>query len=197
MRYAGFWSRLWATFVDVVVLTPPFVLIVWLEGFSRTAAFLLVVPKTLMFPAYSIYCHGRWGQTIGKMAASIRVVSTDGDAISWPQAFLRASVDTVLAVAISATLVVGISRMPTSEWVTLSWTERGARVAQLSPRYEALDWANSVWFWGELVALLFNRRRRALHDFIAGTVVIHVGPRSTFPVLDPDRLGVLPLLDRR
>ena len=48
--------------------------------------------------------------------------------------------------------------------------------------------------WWLTVVLLFNRRKRALHDFIAGTVVIHTAP----PALpDPDRLGILPMLDRR
>jgi uncharacterized RDD family membrane protein YckC len=43
-----------------------------------------------------------------------------------------------------------------------------------SHRPEWLDWvntANQVWMWSEVVVMLFNRRRRALHDFIAGTVV--------------------------
>jgi uncharacterized RDD family membrane protein YckC len=50
---------------------------------------------------------------------------------------------------------------------------------------------------GDLVVLLFNRRKRALHDFIAGTVVIHDLDKPRFPVLDPDRLGIRPLLGRR
>ena len=29
-----------------------------------------------------------------------------------------------------------------------------------------------IWIWSELIVMLTNRRRRALHDFIAGTVVI-------------------------
>ena len=31
----------------------------------------------------------------------------------------------------------------------------------------------TIWFWGELVVPLTNRKRRALHDFLAGTVVVH------------------------
>ena len=29
-----------------------------------------------------------------------------------------------------------------------------------------------AWWWGAVVVMLFNRERRSLHDFIAGTVVI-------------------------
>jgi len=30
----------------------------------------------------------------------------------------------------------------------------------------------AVWVYGELIVLLTNKKRRALHDFLAGTVVI-------------------------
>lgn len=30
-----------------------------------------------------------------------------------------------------------------------------------------------IWPWMEVATMLLNQRRRAVHDFIAGTVVIH------------------------
>jgi uncharacterized RDD family membrane protein YckC len=198
MRYAGFWSRLCANVVDVVALLPVYYLGTWIEGRSRTAALVVQIPLTLLFTAYVVYFHGRWGRTLGKMAAGIRVVNVAGDAISWRQAFLRSSVDAVLTLAFAATTVVGLWRIPSEEYLTLSsWRQRMHRVADLAPGRGVLGWANEIWFWGELIVLLFNRRKRALHDFIAGTVVIHDPDKPRFPVLDPDRLGILPLLDRR
>jgi uncharacterized RDD family membrane protein YckC len=29
-----------------------------------------------------------------------------------------------------------------------------------------------IWIWGEFVTMLFNKKRRAVHDYMAGTVVI-------------------------
>jgi len=34
-----------------------------------------------------------------------------------------------------------------------------------------------VWIWGEFLTMLFNKKRRAVHDFMAGTVVVRT-PRS-------------------
>lgn len=100
--------------------------------------------------------------------------------------------------AASVTILVGLSRISADEYLTLSsWTQRGRRLAALAPGRDILFWANEIWFWGELVVLLFNRRKRALHDLVTGTVLVHVSPGPGFPVLDPDRLGILPLLDRR
>jgi uncharacterized RDD family membrane protein YckC len=35
-----------------------------------------------------------------------------------------------------------------------------------------LDILGQLWFWSEVVTMLFNKKKRALHDFIAGTMVI-------------------------
>jgi uncharacterized RDD family membrane protein YckC len=55
----------------------------------------------------------------------------------------------------------------------LSGIKRPERIIELSPGYDVLDYSLTVWIWSEIIVLLFNRRKRALHDFIAGTVVIH------------------------
>jgi uncharacterized RDD family membrane protein YckC len=47
-------------------------------------------------------------------------------------------------------------------------------------RYEALrpawvvavDYLYNAWLVSQIVSVLFNKRRRALHDFLAGTVVV-------------------------
>jgi uncharacterized RDD family membrane protein YckC len=35
-----------------------------------------------------------------------------------------------------------------------------------------LDWLSMLWFLLEIATMLTNRRRRAIHDFLAGSVVI-------------------------
>jgi uncharacterized RDD family membrane protein YckC len=131
------------------------------------------IPWTLLHACYNVYFHGRWGQNIGKMVVGIRVISVTGDPISWKQAFLRFSVDAVLGVSLTVSSVLGLLRIAPSEYATLSWTERALRVADLSPGYDFLSYAMNIWIWSEVIVLLFNRQRRALHDFIAGTVVVH------------------------
>jgi uncharacterized RDD family membrane protein YckC len=32
--------------------------------------------------------------------------------------------------------------------------------------------ALQIWIWGEFITMLFNKRRRAVHDYMAGTVVV-------------------------
>jgi uncharacterized RDD family membrane protein YckC len=194
MRYAGFWSRLWAMLVDGVLLGAPLYPLMRLQNRSWLVALLLQLPLCLLQLAYNVYCHGRWGQTVGKMVAKIRVVNVDARAISWRQAFLRSSVDAVINVTFAVSMMTALSRIGPDEYFALAPPDRWQRIVTLAPFHDALTYASWGWFWGELVVLLFNRRKRALHDFIAGTVVVHTAPA---PAPDPDRLGILPLLDRR
>jgi uncharacterized RDD family membrane protein YckC len=126
------------------------------------------------------------------MVAGVRVVDVGGAAISWRQAVLRSSVDVILALAVGVSNVVALSRMRPDEYMS---PDRWRHMAALSPFPDGLVWFSWGWFCSELIVLLFNRRKRALHDFIAGTVVVHTSPAPALG--DPERLGILPLLDRR
>jgi uncharacterized RDD family membrane protein YckC len=51
--------------------------------------------------------------------------------------------------------------------------ERAQMVMAHAPAwYVTFSILQQVWMWSEVVVVLFNKRKRALHDFIAGTVVI-------------------------
>jgi uncharacterized RDD family membrane protein YckC len=95
-QYAGFWSRLGAGTVDfLVVILLAGLLDFWLST-SREEALVATALLPILGTAYSIYFHGRWGQTIGKMVMRIQVVLLDGSPITWKAAFLRHSVDVLL-----------------------------------------------------------------------------------------------------
>jgi uncharacterized RDD family membrane protein YckC len=64
--------------------------------------------------------------------------------------------------------------MSDTEYQSLSFIQLSERLTALAPPwYKPAQWGQNVWVWSELIVLLTNRKRRALHDFIAGTVVVH------------------------
>lgn len=174
-RYAGFWRRLFANFVNVLVFVPVIALHLWLVSLSWTLALLLLWPIAFLFSGYTVYFHARWGQTLGKMAARIRVVQTDGFPLSWKDASIRSAVDIAFSTAMAVGITIALLGVPPGEYESLARAERASRLACLNPVADWVDHAYDVWFWGEVIVLLFNRKKRALHDFMAGTVVIHKG----------------------
>ena len=147
-RYAGFWCRLTAFFVDFTLLCCVSLILL----FSGWIAFILGSPAggralvqhmkqlaplciliyylTLIFlnMLYFTYFHGNTGQTPGKMLLGIRVVRVDGEPMTYGIAFLR-------------------------------WT--GYIISKL------FLWFGFIWIG-------VDRRKRGWHDYIAGTMVVRV-----------------------
>ena len=170
-NYASFWQRFAAMWIDVFVLLPLMVVQGVLESFSKTAAVILVVPMAVTYAAYTIYCHGRFGQTIGKRVMGIRVVRTTGERIGWREAWLRSSVELCFTVVGVIGSFAALATIADADYY-VGWMQRAQNVVAHQPPW--LAWTapvTQIWVWSEVVVMLFNKRRRALHDFIAGTVV--------------------------
>lgn len=171
--YAGFWKRLAAAIVDM----PIFILIIYLFHFTQTVnievAIISAVVYSFLFPLYSVVFNLKYGGTLGKLAVGIRVTKPKGEKIDLREALLRSSVDIFFAVLFAVSQVYAISNVDPEAYLMAGYIEQMNLISPLYPAINKytniLSW---VWFWSEMVVLLFNKRKRALHDYIAGTVVI-------------------------
>jgi len=171
--YAGFWKRLCAGFADAFIIMPLAFLFIWLEGFDRTLSIIITIPSSILFAMYNVYFNARFGGTPGKLAVGIRITKPDGSRINWSEAWKRSSVDLVFAAIVLIVDVWGLTQVDPEDYASLGWMERTQLVMAHAPAwYGAISIHQQVWIWSEVVVLLFNKRKRAIHDFIAGTVVI-------------------------
>ena len=181
MNYATFWQRFSAMWIDIFVFVPIGVVQLFIEGHSKLVAMVLIVPMTALGLGYHIYCHGRFGKTLGKHAMGIRVVRLDGTPIGWPEAWKRSSVDVVFALANVVAMFIALSTISDASYYDVPLADRARNIQAMQPEWAvAVQIAINIWVWSEVVVMLFNERRRALHDFIAGTIV--VSDRVSIPV---------------
>lgn len=180
VRYASFWQRLLGLIVDFAIVHLPLLVVqLYIEARSRLLAIALYFPLHLLPYAYEVYFHAKRGQTIGKTIARAKVVTHDGFPIGWRIAAVRSSVWIALVLAFSHARIVGLWRMPDIGYTDLTWVERSRALARLSPTPPLLAMMSEWWYWGEVIVMLLNRERRALHDFIAGTIVVDTRKRKT------------------
>ena len=166
-RYLTFWPRFLAVFVDGMVFWPLSTIHYYVHRFD--APIWVYVTAILTYNsthwAYSIFMHGRFGQTLGKMVTRVRIVDAKTDnAISFRHAFLRDCIPILFTIPFVAN--------DTYELVTLRMRNETWPSGELST---AGAWAFGVvifWLLAELITMLTNRKRRAIHDFVAGTVVV-------------------------
>ncbi len=168
-KYQTFWPRFWAGWIDSLVFIPLMVIdhVVW-KNHNHVPIFIVVFWYTaysLSYVIYSVLMHGTYGQTLGKMAKRVKVLDISENRLTMSQAIRR---DIVLIVL----TIIG---------VTLEIPKIASGVNIYDPKAFSFDisfyiilYAEMVWFLAELVTMLFSNKRRAVHDFIAGSVVIRL-----------------------
>jgi len=122
-----------------------------------------VVLFSVSFTAYSIVLHGMYGQTLGKRIVGVKVLDVSETRLSMRQAVLRDCVPLLL------TLVGLVTDLPVVAGGGNPYDKAHLEAADL-----VLVFGVNIWFALELVTMLSNDKRRAVHDFIAGSVVVRV-----------------------
>ena len=173
-RYAGFWQRLGAFGVDFLISGLPLLPIaIW--GGSRFKYFPLysLGPIAIWSLFYNVYLVRHFGGTPGKLVMRAEIRNIDGSSVGYRGALLRFLPEFLLWLLASIALAMPLFEITDPEFQSLGFNERNRLLYQLAPPwYETVEVFEQVWVWSEFIVMLTNRKRRALHDFIAGTVVV-------------------------
>jgi uncharacterized RDD family membrane protein YckC len=63
--------------------------------------------------------------------------------------------------------------MSDTQYYSLGLLKRTEMLESIAPSwYQVVKITTQIWVWSEFLTMLFNQKRRAIHDFMAGTVVI-------------------------
>ena len=173
VTYAGFPLRAFSLVVDfALILGLGLQALPWAYGNPIESVLVWIAIVWILVTAYPIVFHAHWGRTVGKMLAGIKVRRLDGRTIGYREAILRSAVDLAFTVAAFIALCVTVAQWPEPEWSSLPYIEKVTLIATRDPTAGLVAVLGEVWVWSELVVLLLNEKRRAIHDYIAGTVVV-------------------------
>lgn len=151
-KYQTAVSRFFALIADGLVLIPLMVINYAIRdsNLSPVALHLWILLMTLLPLLYTILFHALYGQTFGKMIVKVKVVDLDENPITFNHAVLRS-----LPKIFFSFIVIFFSR--SQEYL----------LGLMTILYV-------VWTILDIIVFFVNDKRRALHDFIAGTVVIRL-----------------------
>jgi uncharacterized RDD family membrane protein YckC len=161
-KYATFWRRVGAVIVDGLVLLP--VTLGYMFAMYRGMNFGTYVAISLGSFAvsiiYNVAMTARWGQTLGKMATGVKIVRLDDAPIGMKEAVMRYGVFVAVGLVIT---VISLLGMQNEELITTEVVTNNSK---------AINFVNFGWGLVQLITVLSNARRRAIHDFVAGTKVV-------------------------
>lgn len=173
LLYAGFWRRFLAYWIDIAVLSPLMGLGYLAGGQTRMFHAYGLVPGMVFGWFFHVYLVKRYGGTPGKLLLKMRIALVDGSPVTTRAAVIRYSVLFLLSALSSVALVMSTLSMTDELYFSLGYMDRARKMVELAPPwYLPLNVLLQAWVWGEFVTMLFNKRRRAVHDYMAGTVVV-------------------------
>lgn len=190
MEYAGFWKRFGSYCLDVIVMIPIIALSFWGNEQSRLFQLYYLIPGLAFGIWFHVYLVQRFGGTPGKLLLGIKIAKLDGSAVGYKESILRYSVLFVISVLSSVPIVIDSLGMTDAEYFSMGWQDRSVEMVERAPFwYGYVLIAMNIWIWSEFIVMLTNKKRRAVHDFIAGTVVIHKSVPNNSLNNDAERAG--------
>jgi uncharacterized RDD family membrane protein YckC len=132
-------------------------------------AFLLFPVYQLLYVAYQAFFHAKYGATPGKMVFKMKVVNEDYSKIDLFTALKRISVEAVLQGAL-ALLAINMFLTMRQNFAFANMMDF-AKTIQVGP-YHTVNMLEAGWDYVGIMSCLFTIKRKAVHDFIAGTIVI-------------------------
>jgi uncharacterized RDD family membrane protein YckC len=171
--YAGFWARFASLILDSIIMMPIIFLILYLNGLGKNIFFYTLIPNFVLGLWYYIYLPKKYGGTPGKLIAGMKIIKLNGESIDWKEAILRHSILLVLTLFSVIMMTSCLLSADETTFNSLGWFERSQYLMSLSPVFFLIyTWTSNLWIYSEFIVLLTNKRKRAIHDYIAGTVIV-------------------------
>ena len=162
-KYNTFWKRLLAGLVDTIIFIPFMIGDFFINQSDNIILFISWrLISIICWMTYIVIGHGKYGQTIGKKVMQIKVLDIDEEkTIGYLRAFIRESVWTIAE-------ILGMSYLAYAAYTTKVNNKELIKLV-----YEDyMSYTTLLWFSLELFTMMFNAKRRAVHDYIARSVVI-------------------------
>lgn len=155
-------------------MSPLLAFVWWGTEHFRVFYLYYFIPDALFVFIYNVYLVQRFGGTPGKRLMRIRIVKLNGDPVNYREALLRYFPEWLMTIGSSFALLIAALHLTDAQYFSVpSFIERTQLIKSTAPGWNSpLELASDIWVWSEFIVMLTNKKRRAIHDFIAGTVVI-------------------------
>ena len=157
-KYRTFAPRLLALLLDTVLLLPLTIAADMATEMEvgETAKQAIIFGLNVAAVVYFVAMHAIYGQTVGKMLMKVKVVDLSEAPIGFKRAIMR---------DIPQIIFTFLSLAP---FMTAPLTENPEMQINI------LTLCLMAWSFADIAVFLSNDKRRALHDYIAGTVVVRI-----------------------
>ena len=162
-KFRTFGNRFFAGLMDGLIFFPVPILGDYLLSKKSISLLWVDLAQAVIWLLYVVIGHAKYGQTVGKWLMNIKVLDLgENKLIGYRRAFYRESVWFLVSFAAIFYMIIRIGPANINDPDNIKGYESFSLIFSLG------------WFVAELVTMLTNNKRRAIHDFIAGSVVVNL-----------------------
>jgi len=165
---AGFWIRVTAMLIDMVVYLPLALLAVYAMLSAKSFALYLVA--AIPFFIYKPLMESRYGATLGKRALRIRVVDAQGSNLNLLAAYLRFFPWLVWG---GLSVVTTYCAFQAEEFQTVTTVREMGLWMKQFPSSRVSSSLNGI-FLALMLPAAYTERKQAVHDMVAGSYCVRV-----------------------
>jgi uncharacterized RDD family membrane protein YckC len=170
-KYRTVGKRFFAAIIDGLLFIP-FTIInsTLMHQVDLKTLTIINVVESIIWTLYIVIAHGKYGHTVGKKSMKLKVLDlSEENLIGYWRAFLREAIPFFIALGTGMYTLSRAGNMTVSEYTE----EYGGDLTFFIPL---------IWLVIEIVSALTNNKRRAVHDWIARSVVVRIDqPISPVP----------------
>jgi uncharacterized RDD family membrane protein YckC len=171
--YSDFGSRLGAGLLDGLIMCPVWITAMIINSHNMNTHYYTLLVNLVFGLWYMVYLPKRYGGTPGKLISGLKIVKMDGGDIGWEEAFLRYSVSLGFALLTGAATIQALMQADPETFNEMGWLEQTQYLESFMPFYQSIFvWGTCAWLLVDIIVYFADDRSRALHDKLAGTVVI-------------------------
>ena len=171
--YVGFWKRVLAVLIDVVIgwaFMP-----ITIQMMAWSFATRNIIPHLLWSICWTVvllWFVVRLGGTPGKLIIGVRIVDASGSFLYWGRAIRRIIFPSlIMSVNSHLQMFRSLNTFPDSS-PNLTFMEMGRLLGEYGQPFTVIAMILAFTIYLDIGVILFNRKKRAIHDFIAGSYVI-------------------------
>lgn len=161
---AGFWIRVVAYLIDMLVFIP--LIFVWLYNLYHIHSYALSLVLTIPNLIYQPYMESRYGATLGKMAVKIQVVDEQGLYLPLWRAYIR-YLPMLFSIFITMISNYYLYNLLGSEHVSAAKVSAVKVISEFKDPLKILSDILNYFLVIDCITIIFNKRKRAIHDFWA------------------------------
>ena len=173
-EYVGFGWRVLAALVDAAIgfaLMPVSITLMNYSWAHRTI--IPGIAHSVIWTVFWMWLIVKFGATPGKMVIKARIVNANGEFLNWQRAFMRMLFPGLL-ISINSLLqrYHAMNAAPPEASINTFW-EVGRAINQYGyPFLRMFGMFLGLTVYIDVLVVLLNKRKRAIHDFIAGSFVV-------------------------